>query len=111
MPNLRGLRRSAEDGALNGPDDSHLHPERPPGRRARLRRLVGRACRGSERNARGARCTRRMGSESPARAVLLLNADLALLRQFDAEERFAAEPPGLRREELPNLVRYVDLLG
>ena len=37
--------------------------------------------------------------------------DLDLLTRFDREARFAAEFPGLRREESPTLVRQVDLVG
>lgn len=34
-----------------------------------------------------------------------------LLALYDHDERFAAINPGMRREELPELVRYVDLVG
>jgi hypothetical protein len=35
----------------------------------------------------------------------------AVLALYDQQERYAAQEVGLRREELPNLVRHVDLLG
>ena len=43
--------------------------------------------------------------------TLSTNADKALLARFDADERYSAVFPGLRREALPHLVRHVDLLG
>ena len=36
---------------------------------------------------------------------------MSLLERFDADERFAAEFPGLRREETATVVRHIDLLG
>jgi len=39
-----------------------------------------------------------------------LSPNQSLLTRFDNDERYAAVFPGLRREELPNLVRHVDLL-
>ena len=34
-----------------------------------------------------------------------------LLALYDQQERYSATEVGLRREELPHLVRHVDLLG
>jgi GNAT superfamily N-acetyltransferase len=36
---------------------------------------------------------------------------VSLLARYDHDERFAATSPGRRREELPDLVRQIDLLG
>ena len=62
-------------------------------------------------------CTRRTSPlpPGPRRDHQWYNASMVtaqdLLQVFDRDERRSAEFPGLRREELPGLVRHVDLIG
>ena len=74
------------------PDDGHLHPERPPARRARLRKLVGRAGRRSQRHAGGQRRAQRVGRRCGRANATFSNVDLARRISIAMSSRLFGSP-------------------